>query len=190
MRDVVVVRVNDQALNPPDLPVGGVDAIASAHLHLARRYRVQRDEAPGRAVAAGRVPSLAAGPLAVHSAAWPDARHRAQAEIGQGHYLVRLIAREISVDEIPLLSWRQAVELRPRAAEPDLGGLTLGQVHRDEPGLPVLVPVLDHQMGDRSGDRVEYNPGYAAAITVRAGDAFTNPEGCLCHDTLLASPRT
>jgi hypothetical protein len=44
MGHMVVSRVDDQALDPPDIAVGGVDVLVPAHGHLAQRDLVLGDD--------------------------------------------------------------------------------------------------------------------------------------------------
>jgi len=59
------------------------------------------------------------------------------------------------VGDLALLRVVKLVELRERAAQPDLAVRRLGQVGGDEPPGLRPVPVLDDQVGDRLSGRVD-----------------------------------
>ena len=72
------------------------------------------------------------------------------------------------VDDLALLRVVKLVELRERAAQPDLAVRRLGQVGGHEPPGLRPVPVLDNQVGDHLSGRVEDQALDLAAVSIRA----------------------
>ena len=58
--------------------------------------------------------------------------------------------------ELCVLGGRELVELREGAADPDLAPGGVGEVERDK---PLQAMPLDHQVGDRLGDRIKDDAG-------------------------------
>jgi hypothetical protein len=103
MSYVVIARVNDQAFDQPDVPIGGVDMLAAAHGHLPQGDRVVGDGLRGP------VDRVAL-----------DTRATTEAGIGPGKNLFRAIGRVASGPrhELRLLRGVELLKLRHRAVEP------------------------------------------------------------------------
>ena len=161
---VVAVRVDDQALDFPDVAVGGMDVIAAAHLHL-----IQRDGVVG-----DRLRGVSPGHAHAH----------ARAVVGHVKHLFRVIARVSgrAGQELCLLGGIELLELLQGAAEPDLACRGVDEVKRNKPAAVIAMLGFDHEMGDRARDRVHDHAGHLAAAAV--GTAGVGPDHercCLCH---------
>ncbi len=195
----VVTRIDEEALHPPDLAVDGVDRVTGPHLVLTQRNNVfdHRPAVSWRGHGAG-VDELSraadAGEClatdAVCQARAEDATDVADALIG-------------CVQDLALLRMVKLVELRERAAQPDLAVRRLGQVGGDEPPGLRPVPVLDDQVGDRLSGRVEDQALDFTAVTIGAACPGSDREfhfrrhcslpfsGCwLRHGSEPAAPRS
>ena len=160
----VVARVDEEALYPPDLAVDGVDRVTGPHLVLTQRNNVfdHRPEVSWRygadvhELAADGGQCVTAG-AAVCQARVFQARTDDASDVLNG-----------CVGDLALLRVVKLVELRERAAQPDLAVRRLGQAGGDEPPGLRPVPVLDDQVGDRLSGRVEDQALDLAAVTIRA----------------------
>ena len=81
MSHVVVARVDDEPLDPPDVAIGGMDLLAAAHGHLAQGEPVVGD---------GPRSSRRFGAHAAHHAE-AHAAPQAEAVVGPGKHLARTI---------------------------------------------------------------------------------------------------
>jgi len=165
---VVAFRVDDQPLDFPDVAVGGMDVLTATHLHLVQRDGVvgdrQRSVSPGHAHA--------------------HAHARARAVVGHEGHLFRVIARVSgrAGQELRLLGGIELLELRQGAAEPDLARRGVDKVKRNKPAAVIVMLWFDHEMGDRTRDRVHDHAGHLAAAPVSTADVGPDRERrCLCH---------
>src|ERR1039457_1923897 len=106
----MIAGIDDQSLDPPDCPVRGVNALAAAHLDLARGYTVMGERSGASAHA----------PLAPPARAHADAH--AQSVVGPREHLPLPVAplSARSWQELRLLSVFERLELRAGAPQPDL----------------------------------------------------------------------
>jgi hypothetical protein len=116
-----------------DLAVGGMDAIAAAHLHLAQRNGVVGDglRDPGDHVAL-------------------DPGGPAQAQPRLGEHLFRAVGRIASGPrhELRLLGGVELLKLRHGATQPDLAVGGIGKVEGHEPAEPTAARRFHHEVGE------------------------------------------
>jgi hypothetical protein len=158
----VVVRVDEEALHLPDLTVDGVDRVTGPHLVLTQRNNVfdHRPAVSWRGRRAEVEEPAADGDDFVAAAAVYHARAEGGTDVAE--------VLNGCVGDFALLRVVKLVELRERAAQPDLAVRRLGQVGGDEPPGLRPVPVLDDQVGDRLSGRVEDQALDLAAVTIGA----------------------
>src|SRR4029453_15385326 len=165
-------RVDDQAFDQPDVPIGGVNMLAAAHGHLLQGDRVVGD---GLRDPVDR--------LALHT------RATAEAGIGPGKNLFRAIGRVASGSrhELRLLGGVELLKLRHRAAEPDLASGDIHQVKGNQATEPLAALRLHHEMSYRASDRVHHDATHLATDPV--GTYRVGPDRerrRVCHGHLLA----
>src|ERR1700691_2823594 len=171
---VAAAAGDDQALDPADVAVGGLDLVAARHVRLTLRDGVSGD-------------GLRDGPAAKAGQAAVQATHagaNTQAVVGPVAHLARAVARVAAGSryEPGLLGGIELLELRLGAAEPDLVSRRVDEAERDEPAEAAPVFRLDHQMGDRLSDRVDDHAGHLAAGPVAAASLGPDRElHCFCH---------
>ncbi len=155
---VVVPGVDDKPFHQPDLAVGGMDAIAVAHLNLAQRHRVVGD-GPHGMPPAGTSAAVQARVIPGDQAVVPPAQH-----------LFRAVPHESRLPagwpEMHLLGRIELLELRLGAVQPDRARRSVDKINRNKPPLPMLMLGFDHQMGKRPGDRVNDHTAQLAAGSI------------------------
>ena len=158
----IVARVDEEALHPPDLTIDGVDRVTGPHLVLTQRNNVfdHRPAVSWRGHGADVHELAADGGQCVTTDAVCQTRAEDATDVADV-----LIG---CVGDLALLRVVKLVELRERAAQPDLAVRRLGQVGGDEPPGLRPVPVLDDQVGDRLSGRVEDQALDLAAVTIGA----------------------
>jgi hypothetical protein len=140
---VMAVRVDDEAMDPPDLAVGGVDPVAAADLEFAGRDGVGGDlGAPVAAIAV----------------------------IGPEDRLLRAVGGVLdgALDELRLRGGVERGELRHGAAKLQPGRGGVDQVDGNKPGGFRRVLRPDDEMGELAGDRVDHHTAQRAARSVGA----------------------
>src|SRR5215472_7313278 len=146
---VVVAQVDDEPFHVADLAVGGMGAIAAAHLHLAQRNGVVGD---GLRDPGDYVPFDPGGP--------------AQAQPWLGEHLFRAVGRIAPGPrhELRLLGGVELLKLRHRATQPDLAVGGVGKVEGHEPAEPATARRFHHEVGEFTVDRVDDHPGHLATF--------------------------
>src|SRR5215475_7464444 len=167
MGHMAVAGVDDQPFHVPDCAVGGMDTVAAAHRHLAKRDGVEGDglRDPGDRVARHR-------------------RGPGQARVRPGKHLFRAVGLVAPGPrhELRLLGGIEVLELGKGAAEPDLAVGGVDKVEGHKPAEPLAARRLDHEMGDRAGNRVDHHAGYLTAGSVgAAGGGPDQQRGCPLH---------
>jgi hypothetical protein len=117
----------------------------------------------------------------------PKGLRAAQAVVGPVH-LARAVAQVPAAadrQELPGLGEVEFLELRPGAAKPDLTFCGVDKIEGDQPGLAMPV---DHQMGDRPGNRVDDYLGHLAAGPIGAAGVGPDGERRLGHGILPGFP--
>lgn len=175
----VVVRIDEQALHPPDLTIEGMDVLTGTYLCFTRRDNLLDNE-PGRPRHGGTAGGLhAEGP----NGSWSH----------HGHGRPRVAA----FYSLFVLGVAELAELGEGATQPDFAGRGVDQVQGDKPAGMPPVPGLDDKMRDRISSRIDDHAADLAARTVRAACLGPDRESCLvCHCRLplpgwlgpLASP--
>ena len=166
MGHVVVAGIDDESFHMADVAVGGMDAIAAAHLHLAQGDGVVGDglRDPGDGVALDRCAPAQAQP-------WP------------GEHLFGTVGRIAFSPrhELRLLGGIELLELRNGATEPDLAAGSIGKSQRYEPAEALAPRRFDDEVGEFTGDRVDDHPGHLTTCSIGTPDAGPDHERCLCH---------
>jgi hypothetical protein len=141
---LVIARVDEEALHPPDVPIDGMDTVTGAELYLALRDNVLNDR-------------LGLYRLGAHAGA---------EEIDRAGWRVCPTAAVHASHKVPFLGAIELVELCARTAQPDFPGRSLDQVDRNKPGGLLLVAGLDHKVSDRISGRVDDQTAHLAARTI------------------------
>lgn len=141
-----VARIDQEALDPADLTVDGMDPLAGTHVRLAHRHKVLDDH--------WRLSR--AGVISHTDEAAADAVHAS--------------------DQLALRGVFEPVELRESAVHADLTAGAVHQIDRHQPaGLPMVFRRND-KMSDRAGGRVDDQTADLAARTIRAVCLSSNGE--------------
>jgi hypothetical protein len=143
-----LLGVDDEALNLPDVPVGGMDGLAAAHADLSGGQGVVGDR---RRV---REPASAVPP----------------------HLVIAVRIRVVVLERRCHLGVAELPELRVCAAEPDLAcrGVEINKVERGKPTLELAV--VDHEMGDGPSARVHDQAAQFAADPIGTADVSPDRE--------------
>src|SRR5262245_54784279 len=169
MSDVVLARVDDQAFDHADLPVGGVDMVAAADSHLTQRDGVVGDGLSGPVDCVALHTRAAA-----EAGVWPGKNlFWAVGTVGPG-----------SGHELRLFGGVELLKLRHRAAEPDLASAGIDQVKGNETAEPLAALRLNHEMSYGSSDRVHHDATHFATDpigTSRVGPDRERRRVCHCH---------
>src|ERR1019366_2580686 len=154
--NVVIARVDDQALDSSDGAVRSMDLVAAAHGDLAQGDFGNDD--------------------GLRDASRAHTHSPAQTKIGPGERLSGAVARvaAASRQEPRLFRPVELLELRQSAAEPDLVGCGVDKIERNKSANSFSVLRFNHEMGDCPSNGVNDHTGHLATEPI--GTAGVNSD--------------
>jgi hypothetical protein len=168
---IVAARFHDQSLDLPYLAVGRTDGQLAAYGYLAGWDGVDRDFLRGfRSARAPVRPDLARTRNPENSG---GQRKKAHARGGAG--LLGPAGIEVR-HNLGLLGRPERLELGKGAAKPDLTRRSVHKVNRNKPPWAIPVLVVDDQMSDLPGDRVDDDAAHMTAGSIAATGVGPDPE--------------
>jgi hypothetical protein len=171
MGHLVSVWISEEALDPPDLAIDGMDTVTVPQLNLTFRNNVLGDHTPAYRLGTDVDEFAGAhGCIALVTLVYQGVAEEATAAAaGAFHH-------------VAFLGGVKLVELRARAAQPDFAGRSVDQVYRNKPPGVLPVPRLDDKVSDRISGWVDDQAAHFAARAIRAACPGPDRElQLLCH---------
>jgi hypothetical protein len=168
---IVAARFHDQSLDLPYLAVGRTDGQSAAYVYLTEWDGVDGDFLRGfRSARAAVGPDLDRTGNPENSGG-----HRKKAHTRGGVGLLGPAGVEIR-HNLGLLGGSERLELGQGAAKPDLTRRSVHKVNRNKPPWAIPVLLVDYQMSDLPGDRVDDYAAHMAAGSIAATGVGPDPE--------------